>query len=85
MNNRWQFGSTTQEMYMENVAMRWGVPGITNRLPRNGCDQRSGRLSEEAISRTLQEIEEIAQIWEIKEIFLVLTRWGILSCVKTIG
>ena len=65
-NIRWQSESTTQEMYMGNVAMRGSSLVKLIGYPETDATNEVGRLSEEAISRTLQQIEEIAQIEEQK-------------------
>ena len=64
----WQFESTTQEMYMGNAAMRGAFQVKLIDYPEADATNEVGRLSEEAINRTLQEIEEIDQIAENKEI-----------------
>ena len=51
---------------MGNVAMRGSSLVKLIGYPETDATNEVGRLSEEAISRTLQQIEEIAQIEEQK-------------------
>ena len=54
VNNRWEFESTTHEMYMENVAMRGAfLVKLIDYTEADATDE-VGRLSEEAISRAFQ-------------------------------
>ena len=70
---------------MGNVAMRGAFLVKLTDYPETDSADAVGRLSEETISRTIQEIEEIAQIGGKKEILVVLKSWKIRSCAKTIG